>query len=145
MAICCAISSLPPLRRYSVIPVARKEWHPGAGDRVNLSERYDYPEQPGFDPRTFVRTQGRADRQAEPLSPAKDIKTQAAEGVAAFRARREKERQRSPEKSLGEQMAERLKAQIEAEQRAAEQKRQAEQERSRDRDRDRGRDGPSWG
>ena len=112
-------------------------------------ERVPFWEQPGFGPRTFVGTQGRADRQAGPSpsldTPPKDIKVQAAEGVAAFRARREKERQRPPEKTIAEQMAERLKAQIEAEQRAAEQKRQAEQERSRDRDRDRGRDGPSWG
>jgi hypothetical protein len=27
-AICCAISSLPPFRKYSVMPVARKVWHP---------------------------------------------------------------------------------------------------------------------
>ena len=69
-----------------------------------------------------------ASSQAQPLPP-KDLKTQAAEGVAAFRVRREKERLHPPEKSLGEQMAERLKLQIEAEQRAAERKRVAEQER----------------
>ena len=118
-------------------------------------EQVPFWEKPGFDPKTFVGTKGAARRSAlapeplekmpvvSPAEPDKDIKAQAAEGVAAFRARREKERLRPPEKTLGEQMAERLKAQIEAEHKAAEQKKQAEQERIRDRGKDRG--GPSRG
>jgi hypothetical protein len=36
-AICCAISNLPPFRKYSVMPVARKVWHPilGFGEQWN--------------------------------------------------------------------------------------------------------------
>ena len=120
---------------------------PQKAPQLESDERVPFWLEPGFDPKTFVATNGRADRQAEPPvpspeAPPKDIKTEAAEGVAAFRARREKERQRPREKTVAEQMAERLKAQIEAEQKGAEQKRQAEQERSRDRGKDRG--GPSW-
>lgn len=124
---------------------SQKDQQPKA-TQLEPPERVPFWLEPGFDPKTFVGTRGRDVRQPEPSlpePPPKDIKTQAAEGVAAFRARREKERQRKPVKSLGEQMAERLKAQIEAEQRAAEQKRQAELERSRDLGKDKG--GPSRG
>ena len=108
----------------------------------------------GSDPRTLARSAGNA-RQPDrpdpaatpPEPPPKDIKTQAAEGVAAFRARLAKDRQVKPEKTQGDRMLERLKAQVEAEHKAA------EQERSRQRERDlglsrghgRGRDGPEMG
>ena len=121
-------------------------------------ERVPFWEQPGFDPKTFVGTRGRDARQTEPLAPAseppppKDIKTQAAEGVAAFRARREKERQAKleqgpSEKSYGDKMLERFKAQVEAEQKAAEieRNRQREQTRGPSRGRSKGKDGPEMG
>ena len=118
------------------------------------AERVPFWEEPGFDPRTFVGTRGRDDRQPEasPSEPAKDIKTQAAEGVAAFRAKRDKERQAKleqgpSEKSYGDKMLERFKAQVEAEQKAAEQerKRQREQTRGPSRGRSKGKDGPEMG
>nr|MDQ2734060.1 MobA/MobL family protein [Pseudomonadota bacterium] len=120
-------------------------------------ERVPFWEQPGFDPKTFVGTRGRDVRQAEPSlpapeSPPKDIKTQAAEGVAAFRARREKERQAKleqgqPEKSYGDKMLEQLKAQVEAEQKAAEKERARQREQSKGPSRGRGKDkdGPEMG
>ena len=102
-----------------------------------------------------ARSAGNA-RQPEPAPPLpellpkdtpKDIKTQAAEGVAAFRARLEKSRQVSPEKTPGDRMLERLKAQVEAEHKAAEQERQRQRERDLglSRGRGRGRDGPGMG
>jgi len=113
--------------------------------------------EPGFDPRSFVGAKGRDVRQAEspsqpPASPLpKDIKTQAAEGVAAFRARREKERQLKlqqgkPEPSYGDKMLAQLKAQVEIEQKAAdkERARQREQGKGPSRGRGKGNDGPEF-
>ena len=88
---------------------------------------------------------------AEPPPP-KDIKVQAAEGVAAFRARLAKERQaqleqRPPEKTSGDKLLERLKAQVEAEQKAAEKARSRQLEQTRDpgQGRSKGKDGPERG
>ena len=115
-------------------------------------ERVPFWEQPGFDPRTFVGTRGRDDRQPEPSlpePPPKGIKAQVAEGVAAFRARLAKERQAKleqsqPEQSHGDKMLERLKAQIEAEQ-AAEKERNRQQTKGPRRSRSKGHDGPEIG
>lgn len=108
----------------------------------------------GSDPRTLARSAGNARQTDQPDSlptlpepSPKDIKTQAAEGVAAFRARLEKSRQVSPEKTQGDRMLERLKAQVEAEHKAAEQERSRQRERDLglSRGRGRGRDGPEMG
>ena len=117
-------------------------------------ERVPFSEQPGFDPRTPVDTRSQGARQPEQSPaelPPKDIKVQAAEGVAAFRARLTKERQakleqRPPEKTYGDKMLERLKAQVEAEQKAAEAERsRREQTRGSGQSRSKGKDGPEMG
>ena len=113
--------------------------------------------EPGLDPRP-LGAKGRNVRDAEPSSPPprdtppKDIKTQAAEGVAAFRARREKERQLKlqqgePEPSYGDKMLAQLKAQVEVEQKAAEKERarQREQSKGPSRGRGKGKDGSEIG
>ena len=112
----------------------------------------------GLDPRPLAGPRGRGVRQSESpsqpsaSSPPKDIKTQAAEGVAAFRARREKERQLKlqqgkPEPSYGDKMLAQLKAQVEVEQKAAEKERarQREQSKGPSRGRGKGKDGPEIG
>ena len=119
-----------------------------------LPARVPFREEAGSDPRTPARSAGNA-RQPDrpdpaatpPEPPPKDIETQAAEGVAAFRARLAKDRQVKPEKTQGDRMLERLKAQVEAEHKAAEQerKRQRERDLGLSRGHGRGRDGPEMG
>ena len=116
--------------------------------------RVPFRPEEGIDPRTLARSAGNA-RQPDrpnpaatpPEPPPKDIKTQATEGVAAFRARLAKDRQVKPEKTQGDRMLERLKAQVEAEHKAAEQERSRQRERDLglSRGRGRGRDGPEMG
>ena len=127
-------------RTRAVQPQKAAELEPEARERV------PFWLEPGFDPKTFVGTEGRGDRQAEPPAPPsdpqppKDIKTQAAEGVAAFRARLAKERQAKaeqgkPEPTYGDKMLERFKAEADREQKAADQARSDQHDRR----------GPSWG
>ena len=121
---------------------------------LKLPERAPFRAEEGFDPRTPARSAGNARQPDQPdpastllESPPKDIKTQATEGVAAFRARLAKDRQVRPEKTQGDRMLERLKAQVEAEHKAAEQerKRQRERDLGLSRGRGQGKDGPEMG